>query len=126
MSRVFASELDTEYSSVSYDHELLNVLRGRNLKLEIETLYTVGTINHGTDDSSYLLAVVSHLQAPFDEVDVVNADRKETLVCGCPGFFHHCYDGEVGAKIDDCKHTERVKQLRRTELAENQATLTGS
>ena len=74
MSRVFASEIDREHSAVSFDHEFLTILRGRNLNVDVETLYTVGTIRHGSDDdSSYLLAVVSHLKAPLDEVDVVNA-----------------------------------------------------
>jgi len=124
MSNTYAVPLDREYSSVSFDHEFLNVLRSRNLKLDVEEMWSVGTIRHGSEESSgYLLAVVSHLTAPLDEVDIVNQERKETLVCGCTGFFHHCYDSGVGAKIGDCKHTERVKELRGTEMPDNQATL---
>jgi len=92
--------------------------------LDVEELYSVGTIRHGSDESSgYLLAVVSHLTAPLDEVDVVNQERKETAVCDCSGWYHHAHDQEIGAKIGDCKHTERVKELRGTEMPDDQATL---
>jgi flavorubredoxin len=124
MSQTYAVPVDREHTTVSFDHEFLNVLRSRNLKLDVEELYSVGTIRHGSDESSgYLLAVVSHLTAPLDEVDVVNQERKETAVCGCSGWYHHAYDQEIGAKVGDCKHTERVKELRGTEMPDDQATL---
>jgi len=124
MSQVYTVPLDTEWSSVTFDHEFLSVLRARNLEIEIEQLYTVGTLRHGSDDnSSYLLAKVSHLTDPLDEVDVVDAERDESLVCGCPGWFNHCYDNQVGAKIDDCKHTKRLKQKEGRDVDQDQATL---
>jgi hypothetical protein len=124
MNKPYATTLNTEWSSVEFSHEFLTVLESRDLQVKVEQLYSVGTIRHGsTESSSYLMAVVSHLPDSLDNVDVVDTERVETLICGCPGFYNHCYDNDVGAKIDDCKHTERVKELRRTELPENQETL---
>jgi len=124
MSQTYAVPVDRQHSTVSFDHEFLNVLRSRNLKLDVEALYSVGTIRHGSEESSgYLLAVVSHLTAPLDEVDVVNQDRKESLICGCPDFYHRAYEKDVGAIVDDCKHTRKLKKKRGQETAEDQTTL---
>jgi len=124
MSQTYIAELDREWSQVTFDHEFLSALRGRNLEPQIEELYSAGTIRYGSDESSsYLLARVSHLTAPLDEVDVVDAERSESYVCGCPGFYNHCYDNQVGAKIDDCRHTEKAKEENREELPEDQSTL---
>jgi hypothetical protein len=124
MSTTYAVPLDREYSSVSFDHEFLNVLRSRNLKLDVEALYSVGTIRHGSEESSgYLLAVVSHLTAPLDEVDIVDSERKESYVCGCADFYHRGYDSEVGAIVDDCKHIRKLKKKRGQQTADDQATL---
>ena len=124
MSQPYAVPLNTEWSQVSFDHEFLTVLRARDMEPQIEELYSVGTIRHGSDDSSgYVLAVVSHLPAPLDTVDVADTERLETVICGCPGWFNHCYDEEVGAKIDDCKHCKQVSKQRRTEIADNQEQL---
>jgi len=54
---------------------------------------------------------------------VAEVDRKTTYICGCPGYFHHAYDSQIGAKIDDCKHCERLKQQSKQTTDENQATL---
>lgn len=123
MSRTYAVELDREHYSTTFQHEFLTALRSRVLSPEIEELWSVGTINHGEDNTGYLLAVVSHHKGSLDELDVVEAERTETLICGCPGWFFQCYDEQVGAKIDDCKHCEEVKRQRRTEIEENQETL---
>jgi len=56
-------------------------------------------------------------------VDVVDETRETTYVCGCPGFANHCYDEQVGAKIDDCKHVERIKEQRKEDLPDEQSTL---
>lgn len=123
MSEVYAVPLDTEWSSVMFEHEFLNILRARDLEPKREQLYTVGTLRHGSDDnSSYLMAKVSHLKAPLDTVDIVQADRKETFICGCADWYYDCYDEQVGAKIDDCKHCERHKQKEGI-ADDNQATL---
>jgi hypothetical protein len=124
MSETYAVPIDDDWSSVSFDHEFINVLRSRNMEVEFEELFTVGTLRHGSDESSsYIMAKISHLQAPLDTVDVVDAERKTTYVCGCPGFFNHCYDADVGAKVDDCRHCERAKEQSGEIQAENQATL---
>lgn len=123
MSRTYAAPLDPEHYGLTFEHPFLTALRGRELHPEIEELWSVGTIYPGEDNSGYLLAVVSHLTAPLDEVDVANADRRETLICGCKGYYMDCYDNQVGAKIDDCKHCQRIKQKRRTDIPEEQATL---
>lgn len=124
MSEIYALSIDQEWSQVSFDHEFLNVLRARNLNPEIEELYTVGTLRHGSEESSsYLLARVSHLEAPQEELDLVDTERKETYICGCAGWMNHCYDHQVGAKIDDCRHCERLKKRRGEIQDENQATL---
>jgi len=124
MSQSYASALDTEWSTVSFNHEFLAALRGRNLEPEIEELYSVGTIRFGSEESSsYLLARVSHLTAPLDTVDVVDAQREETYICGCPGYYNHCYDQQIGAKIDDCKHCEKLKKQRKEQIDDEQSTL---
>jgi len=124
MSEVYAVPIDDEWSSVSFDHEFLNVLRSRDMEVEIEHLYTVGTLRHGSDESSsYVMAKISHLQAPLDTVDVVDAERTETYVCGCANYYFDCYDDQVGAKIDDCKHCKKAKKQSGEIQAENQATL---
>jgi len=124
MTQTYAVPIDREWSTVTFNHEFLAALRGRNLEPEVEQLYSVGTIRYGSEDSSgYVLAKVSHLTAPLDTVDVVDAEREETYICGCPGFHNHCYDEQIGAKIDDCKHCEEIKEQEREELPENQSTL---
>jgi len=123
MSQTYATKLNREHSTVTFDHEFIGALRGRNTAVEIEELWSVGSIKHGEEDSGYLLAVVSHLPAPIDTLDVADTERVETLVCGCPGFYFHAYDEQVGAKIDDCSHCERVKEKRRTELPDSQSQL---
>jgi hypothetical protein len=123
MTRTHATRLNQEHATVGFDHEFLSILRSRNLKIQIEELWQVGTIKPGSENSGYLLAVVSHLTAPLDEVDLADTERKETLVCGCKGFYFNSYDREIGAKVEDCKHCERVKQKRRTEVSEDQETL---
>lgn len=124
MSQTYAVPLNREHYSVTFDHEFLSVLRARELEPQIDELYSVGTIRHGSDESSgYLLAVISHLNAPLDTVDVVDAERTETLICGCAGYYFNSYDEQVGAKIDDCKHCSRIKEKRRTELPDDQSTL---
>lgn len=123
MSEVYAVPINREWSAVSFDHEFLNVLRARNMEVEIEELYTVGTLRHGSEDStSYVMAEVSHLKAPLDTVDVVEADRTTSFCCGCPGWSNHCYDEQIGAPVDECKHIERLKQ-KQGHADENQATL---
>jgi len=124
MSQVYSVPINQEHSVVSFDHEFLNVLRGRNLSLDIEQLYNVGTLRFGSEESSgYIAAVVSHLTAPLDEVDLADADRVETIVCGCDGWYHHAYDQQVGAVIDDCRHTEQIRRQRRTDVDDQQQTL---
>jgi len=123
MSSVYAAKINREHSSVSFQHELITALKGRNLSVDVEELWNVGTINHGEDNSGYVLAVISHLTAPQDTVDVANAERKETLVCGCTGFYFDCFDDQIGAKIDDCKHTKKVKKARKMAVDDNQETL---
>lgn len=123
MSRTYAAQLDPEHYGLIFEHPFLTALRARELHPEIEELWSVGSINPGDEDSGYILAVVSHLTAPLDEVDLADTERKETCICGCPGFYFHSYDEQVGAKIDDCSHCERVKQKRRTEIPEEQTTL---
>ena len=123
MSQTYATKLNREHCTVTFDHQLLGALRGRNLSPSIEELWSVGSINHGEDDSGYLLAVVEHLQAQQDEVDLVAAETRETHICGCTGFFHHAFDQQVGDKIDDCKHVERVKEKRRVDIDDQQKTL---
>lgn len=123
MTRTYATQLDQEHYTATFDHEFLGALRGRQLKPEITGLWSVGTIKPGEDNSGYLLAVVSHYKAPFDVIDVADAERKETLICGCPGFKFHCYDQEIGGKIDDCRHCEQVKKQKRTEVSDQQETL---
>ena len=124
MSQTYAVPIDREWSTVTFDHEFLSALRGRQLEPAVEELYSVGTIRYGSDESSgYLLARVSHLNAPLDTVDVVDAERDTTYICGCPGFKNHCYDEQVGAKIDDCKHCEKIKEQRKEDLPDEQSTL---
>jgi len=123
MSNTYATKLNREYSQVTFDHELLAALRGRDLSPTIEELWYVGSINHGGNDSGYLLAVVEHLTAPQDTVDLVEAEKHESHICGCTGFYHHAYDQQIGAKIDDCKHVERVKEKRRVSFDDKQETL---
>jgi len=124
MDNVYAIEMETEWCGVSFRHEFLSALRARNLAVEVEQLYTVGTIRHGSDENStYVMAEVTHLKAPMNEVDVVNAERKTTYICGCPGFYNHAYDNQIGVKVDDCKHTSRAKQKARTEMPDEQTTL---
>jgi len=124
MSQAYCVPIETEHSSVSFDHELIAALRGKQLEVEIEQLYNVGTIRYGSEDSSgYVMAKISHLTAPLDVVDVVDAERVESYVCGCKGFYFDCYDEQIGAKIDDCKHTKTARKQERDELPEEQSTL---
>jgi hypothetical protein len=123
MSRTYATQLDQEHATVGFDHEFLSILRSRNLKIQIEELWQVGTIKPGEENSGYILAVVSHLTAPIEEVDLADTERKETLVCGCKGFYFNSYDREIGAKVEDCKHCSKVKQKRRTDAPDEQETL---
>jgi len=124
MSQAYCVPIETEHSTIGFDHELLAALRGRQLEVEVEQVYNVGTIRYGSEESSgYLMAKVSHLTAPLDAVDVVNAERTETWVCGCKGFHFNCYDEQIGAKIDDCKHTQKAKEQEREDLPDNQSTL---
>jgi len=123
MSQTYATQLDQEHATIAFDHEFLSILRSRNLKIQIEELWSVGTITHGEENSGYLLAVVSHLPGPIEEIDLADTERKETLVCGCKGFYFNSYDREIGAKVEDCKHCNRVKQKRRTEVSDQQETL---
>ena len=123
MSRTYAAEIDDEHCGIHFEHELLTALRGRNLAPEIEALWSVGTLNPGEANSSYVAAVVSHHTAPLDEIDVATAERTETVICGCDGYYYHCYDQQIGAPIDECKHCERINKQRRTDLPENQTTL---
>lgn len=124
MSETYVLSIDQEWSQVSFDHELLSILRSRNLAIDIEETYSVGTIRHGSDESSsYLMAKVSHLTAPLDTVDVVDAERTTSYVCGCPDFWFDCYDSEIGAKIEDCKHTTKAKKQNGELTAEDQETL---
>jgi len=124
MSEIYVVPLNQEWCSVSFNHEFINAIRGRGLKPEIEQLYTVGTIRHGSEESSsYLMAEISHLEAPLDEVDIVNVERKTSFCCGCAGWKNHCYDEQIGAPIDDCKHVERAQQKLKTTVDDNQETL---
>jgi len=124
MDKVYVIEMDTEWCDVTFSHEFLSALRARNLAVEVEELYSTGTLRAGSEDnSSYLLAEITHLKAPMDEVDVVDAERKTTYICGCPGFFNHAYDNQIGVKVDDCKHTKRAKEKERTEMPDEQTTL---
>jgi hypothetical protein len=124
MSQTYAVPLNTEWSTVTFDHEFLTVLKSRGLEPQIEERWSVGTIRHGSEESSgYLCVVLSHLEAPLDEIDVVAAERKEAFCCGCPGWRHHAYDDQIGAPIDECRHVEAVKKERRTEVDDSQATL---
>jgi len=114
----YAVPIDREYYSLTFDHELLTTLRARSLSPQVIDLYNVGTIrpdHHNKDTSGYVLAVVSHLKAPLDELDVAATERTESLICGCPGWHFHSYDEQIGAKIDDCKHCEDVKAQRNGE-----------
>jgi hypothetical protein len=121
--RVYANPINTEHVKFSFSTEFEGILRGKNLRPEVEELYSVGTERPGDDDSSYLLAVVSHWTEPFEYVDAAEDRQTETLVCSCPGFHYQCVDRDVGAKTDDCKHCERVKELHRTEMPDEQTTL---
>lgn len=124
MSEVYAVPLNQDHSQVSFNHEFLSALRGRKLQPETKKLYTVGTIRHGSEENtSYLMAKVEHLKAPLDEVDVVEAEKRDTFICGCPGFLFQCYDQQIGAKIDDCKHIERQKKQSKQTADQNQETL---
>jgi len=123
MSTTYAVRIDTEHTTIDFDHEMCGILRGKDMKPEVEELYSVGTEKHGEDDSGYLLAVVSHWTEAFRFVDGDTDKRLETLVCGCPGYNFHCMDRELGAKVDDCKHCKRVKRKRRTELDDQQVRL---
>lgn len=117
MSRTYATQLDREHYSATFQHELIAALRGRGLQPQIEEVWSVGTIKPGSENSGYLLAVVSHLTAPIEEVDLTNAERKETVVCGCAQYYFDCFDRQVGAPIDECKHCERVQKQRRQEIS---------
>lgn len=123
MSHTYAAALDDDHARITFDHELLGALRSRNLEPEITETWISGTIKPGDDDSAHVVAVVQHLTAPIDEVDLVDAERRETHICSCPGFYYHKYDEDVGAKVGDCRHVERVKQERRVNLPDEQATL---
>jgi hypothetical protein len=121
--RVYANPVDTEHCIVSFSTELAGILQGKNLQPEVSKLYSVGTERPGDDDSSYLLAVISHWDVPFEHIDAAGDSRVETLICSCPGYHYQCVDRDVGVKVDDCKHCERVKELRRTEMPDEQSTL---
>jgi len=123
MSHPYAIQIDTEHVDVAFAHEMIGILRGKDLKPEIEELWSVGSEKHGQDDSGYLLAVVSHWTEAFRYVDVESDEKTETLVCGCTGYNFHCIDRDLGAKVDDCKHCKQVKKARRTEVDDSQATL---
>jgi len=123
MSQPYAVEIDTAHTDIEFDHEMIGILRGKELRPQIEALWSVGTEKHGTDDSAYILAVVSHWEDAFRYIDVQEDERTETLVCGCPGYNFHCINRDLGAKVDDCKHCDAVKREKRTELPDQQATL---
>jgi len=123
MSQTYAAQMDVEHCGLHFEHELLTALRGRELAPEIEELWSVGTIYNGEDNTSYPLAIVSHHTAPLDEIDVATAERTETAICSCPQYFFECFDRQVGAPIDECKHVERVNQRRRTDTPDEQQTL---
>jgi len=124
MSQIYAIPLNDEHSTVTFNHEFLSALKARELEPQIEALHSVGTARYGSEDSSaYLLARVSLLPAPLDTVDLVNATREETYICGCPDFYFDCYDEQVGAKIDDCKHCKKIKEQRKEDLPDEQSTL---
>lgn len=123
MSTVYAVQIDTEHTDIEFDHEMCGILRGKNLKPTVEELWSVGSEKHGGDDSGYILGVVSHWKDDFRYVDAQEDSPAETLVCGCTDYYFRCLDRDLGAKVDDCKHCQRVKKQRRTELSEQQATL---
>lgn len=123
MSHTYAAKLDDEHARFDLEHELLSVLKSRDLEPEITEKWISGTIKPGDDDSAHVVVVVEHLTDPLEDVDVVEAERNETHICSCKGFYHHYYDQDVGAKVGDCRHVERVKQERRLNIPPEQQTL---
>lgn len=122
--QVYAVQLSEPHGQIAFEHPFRTILESRDLAVEIEEKWSVGTLRHGSDDdSSYVLAVVSHLTESQDKVDLVDADRVETLICPCHGYWHHNYDHDLGAKTGDCRHCKEVKRKRRTELPDQQQTL---
>lgn len=119
---IHVAHLDREHINIAFGHELLTTLKSKGLSPTVERYFSVVNQKHGEDNSGYIVAEVTHLTKPKAKADIV-ADSTTTYICPCTGFYHHCYDQNLGAKVDDCQHIERVKQKTRGNIDDKQQTL---